>query len=64
MFGCGKSIDLDSLAINEVPRALNFLPMAHMFGMGTVVAITYLGKIKIHLKKKKKKYLFVKFYRW
>jgi len=62
MFGCGKSIDLDSLAINEVPRALNFLPMAHMFGMGTVVAITYLGMIKIYLKKN---YLFYKIlYRW
>jgi long-subunit acyl-CoA synthetase (AMP-forming) len=48
MFGCGTSIDLDGLAKHEVPRALNFLPMAHMFGMGTVVAITYLGKIKIH----------------
>ncbi|CAF2499853.1 unnamed protein product [Rotaria sp. Silwood2] len=43
MFGCATAIDLDSLAINEVPRALNFLPMAHMFGCGTVVAITYLG---------------------
>lgn len=43
MFGCAKAIDLDSLAINEVPRALNFLPMAHMFGLGTVVSITYLG---------------------
>ncbi|CAF3487560.1 unnamed protein product [Rotaria sp. Silwood1] len=43
MFGCAAAIDLESLAINEVPRALNFLPMAHMFGCGTVVAITYLG---------------------
>jgi len=48
MFGCSIAIDLDGLARNEVPRAMNFLPMAHMFGMGTVVAITYLGKIKIY----------------
>ncbi|UJR30975.1 hypothetical protein I4U23_018487 [Adineta vaga] len=43
MFGCAKAIDLESLGKNEVPRALNFLPMAHMFGCGTVVAINYLG---------------------
>ena len=43
MFGCAAAIDLESLAEHEVPRALNFLPMAHMFGCGTVVAITYLG---------------------
>ncbi len=52
MLGCSIAIDLDALAKHEVPRALNFLPMAHMFGMGTVVAITYLGMIKIYLKKK------------
>jgi long-chain acyl-CoA synthetase len=46
MFGCASAIDLDALAEHEVPRALNFLPMAHMFGCGTVVAITYLGEIK------------------
>lgn len=43
MFGCAAAIDLDALGANEVPRAMNFLPMAHMFGCGTVVAITYLG---------------------
>lgn len=43
MFGCARAIDLASLAVNEVPRALNFLPMAHMFGLGTVLSITYLG---------------------
>ncbi|CAF1016694.1 unnamed protein product [Rotaria magnacalcarata] len=43
MFGCATAIDLDSLALNEVPRAMNFLPMAHMFGCGTLLAITYLG---------------------
>lgn len=47
MFGCAAAIDFDSLAKHEVPRALNFLPMAHMFGCGTVVSISYLGKIKI-----------------
>jgi long-chain acyl-CoA synthetase len=48
MFGCATAIELDALGINEVPRAMNFLPMAHMFGCGTIVAITYLGKMKIH----------------
>ncbi|CAF0934304.1 unnamed protein product [Adineta ricciae] len=43
MFGCATAIDLESLGKNEVPRAMNFLPMAHMFGCGTVVAINYLG---------------------
>jgi long-subunit acyl-CoA synthetase (AMP-forming) len=51
MAGCERAIDLEALAKNEVPRAMNFLPMAHMFGLGTVVAITYLGKIKIHKSK-------------
>jgi hypothetical protein len=45
MFGCAIAIDLESLAVNEIPRALNFLPMAHMFGIGTVLSITYIGKI-------------------
>jgi long-subunit acyl-CoA synthetase (AMP-forming) len=44
MFGCAAAVDLDGLAVNEVPRAMNFLPMAHMFGLGTVLAITYLGQ--------------------
>jgi long-chain acyl-CoA synthetase len=43
MFGCAKAFDLDGLAKYEIPRALNFLPMAHMFGLGTVISITYLG---------------------
>ncbi|CAF4026108.1 unnamed protein product [Adineta steineri] len=43
MFGCARAMDLESLGKNEVPRAMNFLPMAHMFGCGTVVAINYLG---------------------
>lgn len=43
MFGCATAVDLESLGVNEVPRAMNFLPMAHMFGCGTVLAITYLG---------------------
>lgn len=43
MFGCAAAVDLESLAVNEVPRAMNFLPMAHMFGCGTVLSITYLG---------------------
>ena len=47
MFGCAVAVDLNSLAVNEIPRALNFLPMAHMFGCGTVLSITYLGKIKL-----------------
>jgi hypothetical protein len=45
MFGCAIAIDLESLAVNEIPRALNFLPMAHMFGIGTVLSITYIGKV-------------------
>lgn len=47
MFGCATAIDLNALGYNEVPRALNFLPMAHMFGLGTVLSITYLGKFNI-----------------
>jgi long-chain acyl-CoA synthetase len=43
LFGSAKSFDLDGLAKYEVPRVMNFLPMAHLFGLGTVVSIIYLG---------------------
>ena len=43
MFGCALSFDLDGLGKYEIPRALDFLPMAHMFGLGTVLSTTYLG---------------------
>lgn len=44
MFGCARAFDIYSLAQNGIPRAMNFLPLAHMFGLGTVLSITYLGK--------------------
>jgi len=43
MYGCSSCIDLEELAKYGVPRAMNYLPMAHMFGLGTVLSITYLG---------------------
>ena len=43
MFACARAFDLEELGRYEVPRALNFLPLAHMFGLGTVLSITYLG---------------------
>ncbi|CAF2756761.1 unnamed protein product [Rotaria sp. Silwood2] len=27
----------------EIPRILNYLPLAHVFGSGTIIAVTYLG---------------------
>ena len=31
----------------EPIRVMNYMPLAHMFGCGTVVAITYLGKMEL-----------------
>jgi len=31
------------LKTKEAVRVLNYMPLAHMFGCGTIVAITYLG---------------------
>lgn len=28
---------------NEIPRLLNYMPLAHMFGTGTMVVVTFLG---------------------
>lgn len=49
MFGCARAFDIYSLAKNGIPRAMNFLPLAHMFGLGTVLSITYLGKFKAQI---------------
>ena len=34
---------LDMLNSKEIPRILNYMPLAHMFGCGSIVAMTYLG---------------------
>lgn len=49
MFGCAEAIGLEDLASRGIPRAMNFLPLAHMFGLGTVLSITYLGLRKRHI---------------
>ncbi|CAF2567088.1 unnamed protein product [Rotaria sp. Silwood2] len=41
MFGVAAAIDL--LHTDEVPRALNYMPLAHLFGCGTTISLTYLG---------------------
>ena len=32
-----------TLKTKEITRLLNYIPLAHMFGCGTIVAVTYLG---------------------
>jgi long-chain acyl-CoA synthetase len=34
---------LVTLKTKEITRVLNYMPLAHMFGCGTIIAITYLG---------------------
>ena len=35
---------LDQLGEDQIPRAMNYLPLAHMFGCGAIVAFTYFGE--------------------
>lgn len=35
---------LKALKTKEITRILNYLPLAHMFGTGTIVAVTFVGK--------------------
>ncbi|CAF3770043.1 unnamed protein product [Rotaria sordida] len=41
MFGVASAIDL--LNTNETARVLNYMPLAHLFGCGTIISLTYLG---------------------
>ncbi|CAF0796736.1 unnamed protein product [Rotaria sp. Silwood1] len=41
MFGVAAAIDL--LHTEEFPRVLNYMPLAHLFGCGTTISVTYLG---------------------
>ncbi|CAF0960745.1 unnamed protein product [Rotaria magnacalcarata] len=44
IFGLLSSLNLLNLGKKEgIPRVLNYMPLAHMFGCGTVIAISYLG---------------------
>ncbi|UJR18225.1 hypothetical protein I4U23_005124 [Adineta vaga] len=37
------SADITKTKSGEIPRVLNYLPLAHVFGCGTIIGITYLG---------------------
>lgn len=43
MYGIASAIGI--LNTTERPRALNYMPLAHLFGCGTLVCIAYLGTI-------------------
>ncbi|CAF4218933.1 unnamed protein product, partial [Rotaria sordida] len=44
LFGLLVALNLRTTSkTEETPRVLNYMPLAHMFGCGTVVGITYLG---------------------
>ena len=42
--GTCMSLGFHELAKEEIPRVLNFLPLAHMFGCGSALVLTYLGE--------------------
>jgi long-subunit acyl-CoA synthetase (AMP-forming) len=48
MIGTCLSLELFELAKEETPRVLNFLPLAHMFGCGSILVLTYLGEFLLH----------------
>jgi len=39
----GIASSLGILDPNEEYRVLNYMPLAHMFGVGTLITLTYLG---------------------
>ena len=41
IFGLSSGLDLSN--DKEIPRLLNYMPLAHMFGCGALVAFTYMG---------------------
>ncbi|CAF4862145.1 unnamed protein product [Rotaria sp. Silwood1] len=44
IFGLLVALNLKSTSKTEgVPRVLNYMPLAHMFGCGTVIGVSYLG---------------------
>ena len=44
MIGTCLSLEFFELAKQEIPRVLNFLPLAHMFGLASILIMTYLGQ--------------------
>jgi hypothetical protein len=43
MYGVASALDI--LDSKEVCRVLNYMPLAHMFGCGTVIAVTYISMV-------------------
>ena len=41
IFGVASALDM--IDYDQPHRVLNYMPLAHMFGCGTIVALTYLG---------------------
>lgn len=43
MFGIASSVDI--LGKKEIIRVLNYMPLAHLFGCGTIICVTYIGTV-------------------
>jgi long-subunit acyl-CoA synthetase (AMP-forming) len=41
MYGIASALDI--LGKPERARALNYMPLAHMFGCATIICVTYIG---------------------
>ncbi|CAF1457638.1 unnamed protein product [Adineta steineri] len=41
MYGMASALDI--LDSKEIPRVLNYMPLAHLFGCGAMISVTYLG---------------------
>lgn len=49
LYGIMSSVNLTQVPEGEeIPRVLNYMPLAHVFGCGTVVATSHLGTTDIH----------------
>jgi long-subunit acyl-CoA synthetase (AMP-forming) len=50
VFGISVAIDLmKALKTKEITRFLNYMPLAHMLGAGTIVAGTFVGKSTLYI---------------
>jgi long-subunit acyl-CoA synthetase (AMP-forming) len=50
VFGIAVAIDLmKALKTKELIRFLNYMPLAHMLGTGTMVAATFVGKNTLYI---------------
>ena len=57
MFGIGTTVNI--MNSTDTFRFLNYMPLAHLFGCGSLLCITYLGKMTSEIKRKRNSLLVI-----